>query len=84
MKKLIRLAMCCLVAVNILWYLHLQGTITGKLYISRTESDLCDKSVSYDIDIARPVARRGNFFISADVAIRDGENMILLQQVMRI
>ena len=75
MKKLIRLAMCCLVAVNVLAVPVFAGVPSPANYTSvEQESDLCDKSVSYDIDIARPVARRGNFFISADVAIKDGGN----------
>ena len=73
MKKLIRLVMCCLVAVNVLAVPAFAGTPLPANYTSvEQESGLCDKSVSYDIDIARPTARRGNFFISADVAIKDG------------
>ena len=69
MKKLLRLAMCCLVAVNVLAVPAFARVPSPENYTSvEQESGLCDKSVSYDIDIARPVARRGNFF---KMCIRD-------------
>ena len=47
MKKLIRLAMCCLVAVNILAVPAFATVPSPANYTSvEQESDLCDKSVS--------------------------------------
>ena len=75
MKKLARLVVCFLVIVNVFVATAFAGIPLPEAYTSIDQkSNLCDKNVHYSIDTAQSYARRGRFFASADVAIRDEGN----------
>lgn len=75
MKKVIRLIIGCLVAINIFTMGAFAAIPLPEMYTSvELKSDLCDKSVSYSIGREQAYARRGTFFESADVAITDKGN----------
>lgn len=75
MKKLIRLAIGVLMTINVFATPAFAAAPSPLNYTSvDQDSGLCDKSVSYSHATARPSARRGNFFIAADVAIKDKGN----------
>ena len=75
MTKLARLVVCFLVIVNVFVATAFAGIPLPEAYTSIDQkSNLCDKNVHYSIDTAQSYARRGRFFASADVAIRDEGN----------
>lgn len=75
MKKFIRLALGVLMAINVFTTTAFAAAPSPLNYTSvDQESGLCDKSVSYSHATARPSARRGDFFVSADVIIKDEGN----------
>lgn len=64
-----------LVIVNVFVATAFAGIPLPEAYTSIDQkSNLCDKNVHYSIDTAQSYARRGRFFASADVAIRDEGN----------
>lgn len=74
MKKLARLIIGCLVALNVFTATAFASIPRPDSYTSvDTESKLCDKSVKYSTGTERTVAR-GEFFIGAEVTIRDDGN----------
>ena len=75
MKKIMRLAICILMAINVFTATAFAAIPSPLSYTSvDLESNLCDKSVSYSQGTARSYARRGRFFVSADVSIKDEGN----------
>ena len=75
MKKLIRLIVGCLAAINVFMLTAFAAIPSPEVYTSVGEkSNLCEKSVKYSIAKEQSYARRGNFFDSADVIIRDEGN----------
>ena len=75
MKKIMRLAICILMAINVFTATAFAATPSPLSYTSvDLESNLCDKSVSYSQGTARLYATRGRFFVSADVTIKDEGN----------
>ena len=75
MKKIMRLAICILMAINVFTATAFAATPSPLSYTSvDLESNLCDKSVSYSQGTARSYARGGRFFVSADVTIKDEGN----------
>ena len=72
MKKIIRLAACFLVIVNVFVATAFAGVPLPETYTSIDQkSNLCDKNTKYSVGTMQPSARRGTFFASADVIIKD-------------
>ncbi len=70
-----RLVIGALMAINVLTTTAFAAVPLPLYYTSvDQESNLCDKSVSYSKGTEKSYARRGNFFISADVVIKDAGN----------
>lgn len=75
MKKLIRAIVCCLVAINVFMLTAFAAVPLPEVYTSVDQkSKLCDVNTKYSIGKAQSNARRGTFFDSADVIIRDEGN----------
>ena len=75
MKKLARLILSCLVVVNVFFSTAFAATPLPAAYTTvDQESVLCAKDVKYSIWKEQSYARRGTFFDSADVIIRDEGN----------
>ena len=75
MKKLIRAILCCLVAINVFMLTAFAAVPSPEVYTSIDQkSNLCDVKTKYSIGRAQSNARRGTFFDSADVIIRDEGN----------
>lgn len=75
MKKIMRLVIGALMAINVFTTTAFAAVPLPLYYTSvDQESNLCDKSVSYSKGTEKSYARRGNFFISADVVIKDAGN----------
>ncbi len=74
MKKIIRVIIGCLVLINVFVGTAFAGVSTLAYTSVDQVSNLCDKSENYSSGTAQNVARRGNFFLSADVTIRDDGN----------
>ena len=75
MKNVIRLLVSVLAIVNIFVGTAFAGIPSPEIYTSvNQESKLCDKNISYSTGTAKSYARRGRFFVSADVAIKDEGN----------
>lgn len=70
-----RLVIGALMAINVFTTTAFAAVPLPLYYTSvDQESNLCDKSVSYSKGTEKSYARRGNFFISADVVIKDAGN----------
>ena len=74
MKKIARLVMGVLVAVNVFVSTAFAAIPTSYYTSVDQESALCEKGVTFSTGTERNVARRGDFFLSADVSIRDEGN----------
>lgn len=74
MKKIARLVIGVLAAVNVCMTTAFAAVPAGYYTSVDQESVLCAKNVTFSTGTERNVARRGNFFLSADVSIRDDGN----------
>ena len=75
MKRIVRLVICMLMAINVFTATAFAAIPSPLSYTSvDQESNLCDKSISYSQGTERSYARRGNFFVSAEVTIKDEGN----------
>ena len=74
MKKIARLVIGVLAAVNVCMTTAF-AAVPASYYTSVDQkSALCAKDAAFSTGTERNVARRGNFFLSADVSIRDEGN----------
>ena len=74
MKKIMRLAIGVLMAMNVFTATAFAAVPSLDYTSINQESKLCDKSVSYSQGTVRSYARRGIFFMAADVIIKDEGN----------
>ena len=75
MKKISRLILCFLATVNVFATTAFAAVPSQSVYTSVNEqSILCEKNVKYNTETVYSVARRGTFFDSASVTIRDEGN----------
>ena len=75
MKRIVRMVICMLMAINVFTATAFAAIPSPLNYTSVDQkSNLCDKAVSYSQGTERSYARRGRFFVSADVAIKDEGN----------
>lgn len=74
MKKILRVIIGCLVLINVFVGTAFAGTPAAAYTSVDQISNLCDKSEKYSNGIEQNMARRGNFFLSAEVTIRDDGN----------
>lgn len=75
MKKVSRLILCFLATVNVFATTAFAAVPSPSVYTSVNENSiLCEQNVKYDTETVYSVARRGTFFDSASVTIRDEGN----------
>ena len=75
MKKISRLILCLLATVNVFSTTAFAAVPSPEIYTSiNTASSLCEKNVKYNTETEYSMSRRGTFFDSVSVTIRDEGN----------